>query len=118
MKTPQTLPVQVAQDFHLKSVAAVQELKYHDLIYIYHQLSTGSAVHLFADGTNLKGDIRYKVMYRHFTLGYVTLGGYFKSFYEEHPELSATIVSLQKDKNLPIKELDIEVDIIRLKNVS
>ena len=118
MKIPQTLPVNVAENFHLKSVAAVQELKHHDMIYIYHQLATGSTVQLFADGTNIKGDIRYRVMYRHFTLGYVTLGGYFKSFYEEHPELKATIVSMQKEKFLPVKAIDIEVDIISLKNVS
>lgn len=118
MKTPITAPIHVSDDFQLKSVAAVQELKHHDMIYIHHQLKVGSLLELIADGTNIMGDIRYKVTYRHFTLGYVTLGGYFKSYYEEHPMLTATLISMQKEKFLPIKALDIEIDLIRLKNVS
>ena len=108
----------IAEDFNLKSVAAVKELVDYDMIYIYHHLSIGTIVNLFAEGTNLKGDIRYKVMFKNFTIGFVTLGGYFREYYEASPVLTATIISMKKEKFLPLKELDIEVTIARLKNVS
>lgn len=118
MKNPYKLPVQISSDFNLKSIATVNELAHHDMIYIYHHLKVGQMVQLSAEGTNLKGDIRYKVSYKNFTLGYVYLGGFFKSYYESNRELFATVNSIQKDRYMPVKELDIEVCIVRLKNVS
>jgi hypothetical protein len=112
------LPIEIARDFNVKTIATVQELRYHDMIYTYHLLQPGDPVTLIADGTNLKGDIRYKVMYFHFTLGYVTLGGYFKSHYETSPELAGTIISLNKEKFSMIRDMDIEIDVLRLRNVS
>jgi len=118
MKNPFKLPIQISNEFNLKSITAVQELGHHDLIYIYHHLKIGQIVQLSAVGTNLKGDIRYRVAYKNFTLGYVYLGGFFKSYYESNNELFGTINSIQKDRYMPVKELDIEVCIVRLKNVS
>jgi hypothetical protein len=112
------LPIEIACDFNVKSIATVQELRYHDMIYTYHLLQPGDPLRLIADGTNLKGDIRYKVMYFHYTLGYVTLGGYFKSHYESAAELTATIISLRKEKFSMIRDMDIEIDVLQLKNVS
>jgi len=118
MKNPFQLPVQISNDFNLKSIANVNELAHHDMIYIYHHLKIGQTVQLITDGTNLKGDIRYKVLFKNFTLGYVYLGGFFKNYYEANSELFATINSFQKNRYMPVKELDIEVCIVRLKNVS
>jgi len=118
MKKEINVPVHLSSNFNVKSVAAVKELAHNDMIYIYHHLQIGSIVNLIAEGTNLKGDIRYKVLFKNFTLGYVSLGGYFRAYYESNPELDARIISMQKNKFMPVKELDIEVDMIRLKNVS
>lgn len=118
MKNSHKLPVQISSEFNIKSIATVRELSDHDMIYVYHHLKTGQIVQLLAEGTNLKGDIRYKVIFKNFTLGYVYLGGFFKNYYESNNELFATINSIQKDRYMPVKELDIEVCIVRLKNVS
>ena len=118
MKNPFKLPVHISNDFNLKSITTVTELENHDMIYVYHHLKIGQMVQLLADGTNLKGDIRYKVFYKNFTLGYVYLGGFFKHYYESNRELFATVNSIQKDRYMPVKELDIEVCIVRLQNVS
>jgi hypothetical protein len=118
MKIQQLTHFDLSESFNLKSVASVQELSNHDLIYIYHHLQNGSEVLLVSEGTNIKGDIRYKVTFRTFTLGYVSLGGYFRGYYENKNVISARIVSIKKEKFLPAKEIDIEVDLINLKNVS
>ncbi|MBI3136291.1 MAG: hypothetical protein HYZ14_16570 [Bacteroidetes bacterium] len=108
----------LSDSFNLKSIAAVQELSNHDLIYIYHHLKPGCDVLLESEGTNIKGDIRYKVTFRHFTLGYVSLGGYFRGYYENNATLTARIVSIKQEKFLPARHIDIEVDLVKLKNVS
>lgn len=116
-----TLPLNFfdpAEDFNLKAISSVEELTNHDLIYIYHHLGVGSEVLLEASGTNIKGDIRYKVSYKGFVIGFTYLGGYFKSYYENNNSLVAKIIGLRKEKYLPIREMDLEVDLIRLKNVS
>lgn len=118
MKTHRITKFDLSDNFKLKSIASIQELTNHDLIYIYHHLQNGSDVLLESAGTNIKGDIRYKVTYRTFTLGYVSLGGYFRGYYENHHTLSGRIVSIKREKFLPAKEIDIEVDLIKLKNVS
>jgi len=118
MKTFKLNFFDVSENFNLKSVASVQELSNHDLIYIYHHLQTGSEVLLVAEGTNVSGDIRYQVRFKSFLLGYVSLGGYFRAYYENNDTLTARIISIKKAKFLPSREIDIEVDIIKLKNVS
>lgn len=118
MKIQHLADFDLSESFNLKSVASVQELMNHDLIYIYHHLKPGSDVLLESEGTNIKGDIRYKVTFRDFVIGYVSLGGYFRGYYENQTTLSARIKSMKKEKFLPTREIDIEVDIIKLKNVS
>jgi len=108
----------LADSFNLKSIASVQELSNHDLIYVHHQLKPGCDVLLESEGTNIKGDIRYKVSFKNFTLGYVSLGGYFRGYYENNSTLTARIVSIKKEKFLPARQIDIEVDLVKLKNVS
>lgn len=118
MKTYPLGKFNLSPDFSLKTVASLQEMGNHDLIYIYHHLQVDSDVILIADGTNIKGDIRYKVLFKEYLLGYVTLGGYFRPYYEEHSFLSARIKSMKKEKFMPVQAMDIEVDLIKLKNVS
>lgn len=118
MKIQRLTHFDLSDSFNLKSVASVDELSNHDLIYIYHHLQIGSDVMLQSEGTNVKGDIRYKVVFRNFTLGYVSLGGYFRGYYESNSTLTARIKSIKKEKFLPAREIDIEVDLIKLKNVS
>jgi hypothetical protein len=118
MKIQQLTHFDLSNSFNLKSVASIQELSNHDLIYIYHHLNPGSDLLLESEGTNIKGDIRYKVTYKNFTLGYVSLGGYFRGYYESNNTLSARIKSIKREKFLTAKEIDIEVDLIKLKNVS
>lgn len=111
-------PFSISPVFSLKSVAEVKELINYDMIYIYHHLQLGDQVQLKSTSTNLKGDICYSVSFKDFIIGTVTLGGYFRSYYEANPNLTAKIIGLQKEKFLPVSKLDIEVNIIQLKNVS
>jgi len=108
----------LSDDFNLKTVAQIEELMFHDMIYVYHHLTPGTEIKLFANGTNIKGDIRYKVYYKNFKLGYATLGGFFKDYYQQNEVLSGRIKSYNKKKFMPIQDIDIEIDIIKLKNVS
>ena len=108
----------LSDSFNLKSIASVQELGNHDLIYVNQQLQPGSDVLLESEGTNLRGDIRYRVSFKNFTLGYVSLGGYFRGYYENHSTLTGRIVTIRKEKFLPARHIDIEVDLVKLKNVS
>lgn len=118
MKIERLTSFDLSDSFNLKSMATIQELSNHDLIYINHQLQAGCDILLESEGTNVRGDIRYRVMFRQFTLGYVSLGGYFRGYYENHPTLTGRIVTIQKEKFLPARQIDIEVDLIKLKNVS
>lgn len=118
MKIQKLLQFDLSETFNLKSVATVEELMNHDMIYIYHHLKPGIEVDLIADGSNVKGDIRYRVVYKNFKLGFVTLGGFFRSYYENNPVISATVSSLMKDRYMPLRQLDLEIDLVRLKNVS
>lgn len=118
MKVHRLTSFDLSDSFNLKSVASVQELSNHDLIYIYHHLKPGSDVLLESEGTNVKGDIRYRVSFRNFVLGYVSLGGYFRGYYENNKTLTGRIITITKEKFLPAKQIDIEVDLIKLKNVS
>ena len=111
-------PFTISPNFCLKAIAEVNELINYDMIYIYHQLCLGDEVDLKSVGTNLKGDICYTVSFKGFTIGTVILGGHFRSYYESNPMLSAKIITIQKEKFLPVRKLDIEVNLIQLKNVS
>ncbi|MBK7130925.1 MAG: hypothetical protein IPM74_18240 [Crocinitomicaceae bacterium] len=118
MKLFNSFDFELDTSFSLKTVAEVTELLQHDMIYVYHHLNPGDEVDLKFAGTNLKGDIRYQVFFKTFLLGYVTLGGYFRSYFEDNSLLRGRISSVTKEKYLPISQLDVELDIIKLKNAS
>lgn len=109
---------EIDPSFNVKTVAEVTELLNHDMIYVYHHLNTGDEVDLKFAGTNVKGDVRYQVFFKSFLLGYVTLGGYFRTYFEDNSLLHGRISSVTKEKYLPISQLDVELDIIKLKNAS
>lgn len=108
----------LSDDFNLKTVAQIEELMFHDMIYVYHHINIGTEIKLLASGSNVKGDIRYEVCFKNFTLGFVTLGGFFKNYYEQNEVLFGRIKSYHKKKFMPIQDIDIEIDIVKLKNVS
>lgn len=94
-----------------KVIATVQELRYYDMVFCYHLLKVNDTIELIKDGTDLKGDFRYSVWYNHFRLGYVILGGYFKSYYETAHGLHGKIISINKEKLSMIRDMDIEVEL-------
>jgi len=105
------------QNLNLRSIVSIEELYNHDMIYVYHHLKIGDQVNLIECGTNIKGDIRFKVAYKNFTLGFVTIGGLFKDYFESSKTLFGTINAISKKKFMPISALDIELYQIQLKNV-
>lgn len=109
---------EVADSFVFNTVLAVEELSNYDMIYIYHHLKTGSKVVLEREGTNVKGDLRYKVSYQNFVLGYVTITGVLKSIYADSKFIESEIVGIEKQKFLPISGLDIVLQATKMRMVS
>lgn len=109
---------ELSNSFVLNTIVAVDELTDHDLIYIYHHLHVGSIVQLTASGTNVKGNLRYRVMYKNFVLGYVTLSDTVRSIYENCSSIESEIVSLSKQKFLPINGIDISLQATKMRMVS
>lgn len=107
----------VGDNFSVKTTVAVEELMDHDMIYVYHHLNQGSKVFLEQAGTNLKGDPRYKVKHGNFLLGFVTISGIMRSFYEGHQTGQAEIIAISKKKFMPIKSLDIQIGVQAMKKV-
>lgn len=107
----------IAENFSIKTTVSVDELMDHDMIYIYHHLKPGSKVYIEQNGTNVKGDPRYTVHFGKFLLGYITISGIMRSFYEGQQNGEAEIVSVSKDKFMPIKALDIQIGVQAMKKV-
>lgn len=108
----------IAESFVLNTVVSVDELADHDMIYIYHHLKVGSKVHLVATGTNVKGDLRYRVSYKGFILGFVTLADPVKLIYKNAETIEGEIVAVEKQKFLPIRGLDISLQATKMRMVS
>lgn len=108
----------IAEDFVMNTIVSVDELTDHDMIYIYHHLSIGAVVHLTAAGTNVKGDLRYKVSFKEFTLGYVTLGGALRQVYKNVKTIQSQIVGIEKQKFLPIRGIDLSIQATKMRMVS
>ncbi len=102
----------------LNTIVAVEELMNHDMIYIYHHLNVGAIVSLTAAGTNVKGDLRYRVTYKNFMLGFVTIKGPVKALFEGVDTLESTVVGMKKQKFLPIQGLDLSIQATKMRMVS
>lgn len=107
----------VAETFNISANLKVEELTNHDMIYVYHHLSTGDLVNLKFRDSDIKGNPRYDVYYQNYHLGAVLLSGIIRSFYEGERSITAEISSLSRDKFFPIKELDIRLGVSALKKV-
>jgi hypothetical protein len=66
---------------------------------------------------NLKGDPIYSVKFNNFLLGYVTITGILKTFYGEHTSGEAEVVSISKEKFMPMSALDIKIGVQAMKKV-
>lgn len=109
---------EIADSFVLNTVVSVDELADHDMIYIYHHLKLGSVVHLAPAGTNVKGDLRFQVSYKGFTLGFITLSPMIQAVYEKNKIIQGQIVGIEKQKFLPIRGLDIALQATKMRMVS
>jgi len=109
---------EISNSFTFNTIVSVDELSDHDMIYIYHHLQVGSVVNLTAAGTNVKGDLRYKVAFKNFILGFVTLGEAVRTIYENCQSIDSEIVGLKKQKFLPINGIDISLKATKMKMVS
>lgn len=107
----------VAESFSVKGIVSIEELNDHDMVYIYHHLGVGSVVDLELVGENVKGDPRYAVRYRQFLLGYITISGILKAFYEGVTNGAAEISAIGKDKFFPFKEVDLQIGVQAMKKV-
>ena len=110
--------IELSDQLVLNTIVSVEELSDHDMIYIYHHLKIGDSVDLNAEGTNVKGDLRYRVSYKNFNLGYITLGSPIKSIYKNTPTLTSEIVHMEKKKFLPVHAIDLSLQATKLKMVS
>jgi hypothetical protein len=88
------------------------------MIYVYHLLSEGSKLKLIQKDCKLNGDLVFEVRFSTFLLGYVTLGNFSKALFRDDLELDATILTMAKEKYLPLKSLDITIRKKGLKMVS
>tara|TARA_Y100000385_G_C12987055_1_gene591118 strand:+ start:87 stop:443 length:357 start_codon:yes stop_codon:yes gene_type:complete len=109
---------EISNSFTFNAIVSVDELSDHDMIYIYHHLKVGSIVRLTIAGTNVKGDLRYRVAYKNFVLGFVTLSGSVSAIYENSKTIESEIVGLQKQKFLPINGIDISLQATKMRMVS
>jgi len=109
---------ELADSFVMNTIVSVDELADHDMIYIYHHLKKGSVVNLVAAGTNVKGDLRYRVSFKGFILGYVTLSGAIKELYETVKTIESQIVGIEKKKFLPIRGIDLSIQATKMRMVS
>ncbi|MBD3636212.1 MAG: hypothetical protein HUJ25_02630 [Crocinitomicaceae bacterium] len=107
----------IGQEMSIKATIAVEELMNHDMIYIYHHLKNGSVVQLEQSGINLKGEPRYAVKFRGFLIGYATIAGIMRTFFEDQKEAEALVVSVSKQKFMPINGLDIQIGVQAMKKV-
>jgi len=109
---------ELAEDFKLRAVLPLQEIANGDMIYVNHLIKEGDVVKLTPAGINLRGDLRMKVHFSGFLLGYVTIGGVLKEFYEGQAEVWAEVGRFKRKKYLPIQEMQIALHALKLKKVS
>ena len=118
MKTALKGQFDIADSFVMNTIVSVEELADHDMIYIYHHLKIGSTVRLSQSGTNVKGHLRFQVSFKGFILGFVTLSPYIQDVYEGNEVIEGQIVSIEKQKFLPIRGLDLFLQATKMRMVS
>lgn len=110
--------IEIASNFTIKTIVSVDELRHHDLIYIYHHLQVGSIVQLELAGENVKGDPLFRVIFKGFLLGYITISGAVRSIYEGLATFEGVVADLNKQKFLPVKGIDLCLQATKMRMVS
>ncbi len=107
------------------ALVALEETSNHDLIYAAAKLKPGTLVELLPAGTNVRGDLRYRVKYSGMTLGFVVIGGltatlsaFQRGRFENTASLNAEISSLHLRRFLPPKKVDIRLYLAEMRKVS
>ena len=96
-------------EISIRTIAKVNQLTAFDMIYVYHLLSKGTKLKLIKSAIKLNGELEYKVMFKSFKLGYITLSNISKLMFNNEKELTATVFSTAKEKYLPLKSLEISI---------
>jgi len=109
---------ETSPNFVINTIVSVHDLLNYDLIYIYHHLQISATVQLEADGCNVKGELRYRVLFKGFMLGFITIGRAVQEIYEGLERLEAEIVHLDKQKFLPVKGIDLCLQATKMRMVS
>jgi hypothetical protein len=109
---------QISPNFTLNTIVAVEELSNYDMIYIYHHLYVGASISLEPVTSSLKGDLRFRVFFKNFHLGYITLSNELAPIYADITAINCTISSFKKEKFLPVKALDLCLQATKIKMVS
>lgn len=112
------LNFEIASNFTIKTIVSVQELMSHDLIYIYHHLQIGSIVQLELAGENVKGDPLFRVKFKGFLLGFITISGAVRTLYEGITTFEGEVADLNKQKFLPTKGIDLCLQATKMRMVS
>lgn len=112
------LNFEIASNFAIKTIVSVQELMSHDLIYIYHHLQIGSIVQLELAGENVKGDPIFRVKFKGFILGFITISGAVRKLYEGITSFEGEITHLNKQKFLPVTGIDLCLQATKMRMVS
>jgi hypothetical protein len=94
----------------LNTIVKVNQLSSFDMIYVYHLLSIGTKVNLIKTSTTLKGNLIYDVYYRTFKLGNISIEGISKEFLVDFDKIEAEILNLSKEKYLPLKSLELNIN--------
>ncbi len=104
--------------FVINTIVSVDDLLNYDLIYIYPHLEVGAIVQLEADGCNVKGELRYRVYFKAFMLGFITIGWAVQEIYTGLDRIEGEIVHLNKQKFLPIRGIDLCLQATKMRMVS
>ncbi|WP_027418760.1 hypothetical protein [Crocinitomix catalasitica] len=112
------MPFEIADNFNMNTIVAIEELINYDMIYIYHHLQIGSKVELKKATENIKGDMRFAVYFKTFKLGYITISSFLAPIYTDISVIACEINSFVKEKFLPIKAIDLKLQATKIKLVS
>ncbi|MFD1551629.1 hypothetical protein DNU06_03005 [Putridiphycobacter roseus] len=96
----------------------VTKLLHYDMIYVYHHIQEGTVVDLTLDETLYIGEIRFKVTFKSFHLGFIHIPKHIHHMFNQVKQLNGTVSSILKEKYLPIQHLDIKVVQTVFKQVS
>ena len=96
----------------------VTNLANFDMIYVYHHIQEGALVELTIDESLFVGEIRFKVSFKSFHIGYIHMPSHIHHIFNQVKHISAKVSSIGKEKYLPIQNLDIKVVQTIFKQVS